>query len=171
MSEELVIQLLQEIPDLQKLHVDTHTNALENQEESIDIQMRALCRQKITLFILGIFLLILLAFLVWPWNFMGGPSFIRTTFEHSSPPQQYLRGHAKPHALPQVRREFGTVDFPWTAQDMRPVSGTLVLEPSTTSRAEATKDQMLNADFDEYGRLRKRVGKPPTNDPDEVWWF
>jgi hypothetical protein len=49
MAEEQVIELLEEIRDLQKLHVENYKDALKNQQESIEIQKRALRRQKITL--------------------------------------------------------------------------------------------------------------------------
>ena len=41
MSDEQVIKLLEEIRDLQKLHVENYKDALKNQQESIDLQKRA----------------------------------------------------------------------------------------------------------------------------------
>ncbi len=66
MAEEQVIQLLEEIRDLRKLHVENYKEPLKNQQEAIDLQKRAVRRQKITL--LGAAVL-LLAFLVfWAWS-------------------------------------------------------------------------------------------------------
>lgn len=65
MAEEQVIKLLEEIRDLQKLHLENYKDALKNQQESIEMQKRALRRQKINLIILGLFLLALLAISVW----------------------------------------------------------------------------------------------------------
>ena len=65
MADEQVIKLLEEIRDLQKLHVENYKDALKNQQESIDIQKRAVRRQKITLLMLSIFLLALLGLYVW----------------------------------------------------------------------------------------------------------
>ena len=65
MAEEHVIKLLEEIRDLQKLHVENYKDALKNQQEAIDIQKRALRRQKITSLVLGVILVAFLAFLAW----------------------------------------------------------------------------------------------------------
>ncbi len=62
MAEERVIQLLEEIRDLQKLHVENYKDALKNQQESIDLQKRAVRRQKITLVVFGLLLVALLIF-------------------------------------------------------------------------------------------------------------
>jgi hypothetical protein len=62
-ADEQVIKLLEEIRDLQKLHVENYKDALKNQQESIDIQKRAARRQKITVSIFFAFLLLLLIFL------------------------------------------------------------------------------------------------------------
>jgi hypothetical protein len=59
-AEEQVIKLLQEIRDLQKLHVENYKDALKNQQEAIELQRQAVRRQKITLLIVG---LLLFAFL------------------------------------------------------------------------------------------------------------
>jgi len=61
-AEERVIQLLEEIRDLQKLHVENYKDALKNQQESIDLQKRAVRRQKITLVVFGLLLVALLIF-------------------------------------------------------------------------------------------------------------
>ncbi len=64
MAEEQVIRLLEEIRDLQKLHVENYKDALKNQQEAIDLQKSAVKRQKITLFVLGVLLAALVAFLI-----------------------------------------------------------------------------------------------------------
>jgi CHASE3 domain sensor protein len=64
-SDEQVIKLLEEIRDLQKLHVENYKDALKNQQESIDLQRRAARRQKITLFVAGFILLALWIFVAW----------------------------------------------------------------------------------------------------------
>jgi hypothetical protein len=66
MAEEQVIEILKEIRDLQRLHVENYKDALKNQQESIDIQKRAMRRQKITILVFGILLASLLVLLVWP---------------------------------------------------------------------------------------------------------
>jgi CHASE3 domain sensor protein len=65
LSDEQVIKLLEEIRDLQKLHVENYKDALKNQQESIDLQRRAARRQKITLFVVGFILLALWIFVAW----------------------------------------------------------------------------------------------------------
>lgn len=66
MSDEQVIKLLEEIRDLQKLHVDNYKDALKNQQESIDLQRRAARRQKIALIVIGIILVAALwIFVAW----------------------------------------------------------------------------------------------------------
>ncbi len=64
MAEEQVIKLLEEIRDLQKLHVENYKDALANQQKSIDIQKAAVKRQKITLAIAAVVLAAVLAYLV-----------------------------------------------------------------------------------------------------------
>ena len=59
--EEQVIKLLEETRDLQKLHVENYRDALKHQQESIDVQKRAIRRRKITSLVIG---LLLLAFLI-----------------------------------------------------------------------------------------------------------
>lgn len=63
MAEEQVIKLLEEIRDLQKLHVENYKDALANQQKSIDIQKAAVKRQKITLAIAAGLLVACLALL------------------------------------------------------------------------------------------------------------
>jgi CHASE3 domain sensor protein len=65
MAEEQVIRLLEEIRDLQKLHVENYKDALKNQKESIDLQKRAVRRQKVTLIVIGLLLLIFLIVVAW----------------------------------------------------------------------------------------------------------
>jgi hypothetical protein len=52
MPDEEVIKLLQEIRDLQKLHVENYKDALKNQQASIEMQSKAMRRQKISLLVL-----------------------------------------------------------------------------------------------------------------------
>ena len=72
MADEQVIKLLEEIRDLQKLHVENYKDALKNQQESIEMQKKALRRQRINLIFLGLFLLAILAFLAWSSHPAGG---------------------------------------------------------------------------------------------------
>jgi len=65
MSEEQIVRLLEEIRDLQKLHVENYKGALKNQQESIEIQRQAMRRQRINLFVIGIVLVIFLSFIAW----------------------------------------------------------------------------------------------------------
>ena len=65
MAEEQVIKLLEEIRDLQKLHVENYKDAIKNQQEAIEIQKRAIRRQKITSLVLGLILVTFLAFMAW----------------------------------------------------------------------------------------------------------
>jgi len=48
-AEEKVIKLLEEIRDLQKLHVENYKDALKNRQESIEIQRQAMRRRRISL--------------------------------------------------------------------------------------------------------------------------
>jgi hypothetical protein len=63
MADEQIVKLLEEIRDLQKLHVENYKDALKNQQESIDVQKRAIRRQKITSLAYGGLLLAFLIFL------------------------------------------------------------------------------------------------------------
>ena len=65
MGDEQVIKLLEEIRDLQKLHIENYKEALRNQEESIDMNKRAMRRQKITSLVIGSVLMAFLVFLAW----------------------------------------------------------------------------------------------------------
>ena len=65
MADEQVIKFLEEIRDLQKLHVENYKDALKNQQESIEIQKRALRRQRITTLVNGLLLLVFLVVLAW----------------------------------------------------------------------------------------------------------
>jgi hypothetical protein len=64
-ADEQVVKLLEEIRDLQKLHVENYKDALKNQQESMEIQRQAVRRQKINLLVIGIVLIIFLGFLAW----------------------------------------------------------------------------------------------------------
>jgi hypothetical protein len=65
MPEEQIIKLLlEEIRDLQKLHVENYRDALKNQQQSIEMQKRAIRRQKITSLAMGGLLLVFLIVLV-----------------------------------------------------------------------------------------------------------
>ncbi|HEY1676703.1 MAG TPA: hypothetical protein VGG04_03280 [Candidatus Sulfotelmatobacter sp.] len=66
MADEQVIKLLEEIRDLQKLHVENYKDALKNQQESIELQRRAVRRQRITLVVFGLLLLGFLIVAAWP---------------------------------------------------------------------------------------------------------
>lgn len=63
MAEEQVIKLLEEIRDLQKLHVENYKDAIKNQQESIELQRRAVRRQRISLLVFGFLLFAFLAIL------------------------------------------------------------------------------------------------------------
>ncbi len=65
MGDEQVIKLLEEIRDLQKLHIENYKEALRNQQESIDINKRAIRRQTITSLVMGLILVAFLVFLAW----------------------------------------------------------------------------------------------------------
>ncbi len=60
MADEQMIKLLEEIRDLQKLHVENYKDALKNQTEAIDLQKRAIRRQKLIALVLGGLLLVFL---------------------------------------------------------------------------------------------------------------
>ena len=66
MPEEQVIKLLEEIRDLQKLHIENYKDALKNQQESIEIQKRAVRRQRVFIIL---FFAFLGAVLVWLFFF------------------------------------------------------------------------------------------------------
>jgi hypothetical protein len=70
-ADEQVIKLLEEIRDLQKLHIENYKDALKNQQESIEINRQALRRQKITSLVLGGLLLVFLIFLAWSSHSTG----------------------------------------------------------------------------------------------------
>ena len=68
MAEEQVVKLLEEIRDLQKLHVENYRDALKNQQESIGFQKRPVSRQKVT----SLVMIVLLVVLVWFSRSTGG---------------------------------------------------------------------------------------------------
>jgi len=65
MSEEQVVKLLEEIRDLQKLHVENYKDALKNQQESIELQRHAVRRQRIALLVLGTIVLAGIMVIIW----------------------------------------------------------------------------------------------------------
>jgi cytoskeletal protein RodZ len=67
-ADEQMIKLLEEIRDLQEAHIENYKDALKNQQESIDMQKRALRRQKAMALMLGLFLLVLIVLNVWSWH-------------------------------------------------------------------------------------------------------
>jgi CHASE3 domain sensor protein len=67
-ADEQVVKLLEEIRDLQKLHVENYKDALKNQKESIELQQRAMRRQRITTIVIAVVLLAFLIFLAWASN-------------------------------------------------------------------------------------------------------
>jgi len=67
-ADEQVIALLQEIRDLQKQHIENYKNALQNQQESIDIQRRAVRRQRLSLLLLFVLLIVFLLAVIFTWH-------------------------------------------------------------------------------------------------------
>ena len=65
MADEQVIRILEEMRDLQKEHVASYKEAVKNQQEGLDLQKRALRRQRITMAVYVLFMLALLGFLAW----------------------------------------------------------------------------------------------------------
>ena len=65
MADEQIIRLLEEIRDLQKAHVENYKDALKNQRESIEIQNRAMRRQRLTTVTILVVLIAFLVFLAW----------------------------------------------------------------------------------------------------------
>lgn len=63
MADEQVVKLLEEIRDLQRLHVENYKNAIKNQQDSIELQRRAVRRQRVTLVVLAVMLALFLAWL------------------------------------------------------------------------------------------------------------
>jgi hypothetical protein len=56
MADEQLMKILEEIRDLQKLHVENYKDALHNQQESIGLQKRAVRRQILFLIVVAVFL-------------------------------------------------------------------------------------------------------------------
>jgi t-SNARE complex subunit (syntaxin) len=65
LADEQVIKLLEEIKDLQTQHLEKYKEALKNQQEAIEIQRRAVRRQKVTVFVISSLLIIFIAVLIW----------------------------------------------------------------------------------------------------------
>ena len=68
MADEQVVKLLEEIRDLQRLHVENYKEALKNQQESIDIQKQYARRQRMSLLVIGILLLVCIGILAWSFR-------------------------------------------------------------------------------------------------------
>jgi hypothetical protein len=66
MADQEIVKLLEEIRDLQKLHVENYKNALTNQQESINLQKSAVRRSRISLLILVFFLIVMVVLTFWP---------------------------------------------------------------------------------------------------------
>jgi ABC-type lipoprotein release transport system permease subunit len=64
-ADEQVVKLLEEIRDLQKLHVENYKDALKNQQEAIYLQKNAMRRQRIFLVVLIVFLAAIVAVSIW----------------------------------------------------------------------------------------------------------
>ena len=64
MGDEETINLLREIRDLQKLQVENYKATLRNQQESIEIQKKAVRRQKVSLLVLLILVMLGVAFVL-----------------------------------------------------------------------------------------------------------
>ena len=71
MADEKVITLLEEIRDLQKLHIENYKEAVKIQQEAIEMNRRAFRRQKITSLVFGGMLLAFLIFLAWSSHTTG----------------------------------------------------------------------------------------------------
>ena len=65
MADDAVIKLLEEIRDLQKIHLESYKDAVRNQQEAIELQKRAARRQKVSLLLFGSLLLVFLGFIAW----------------------------------------------------------------------------------------------------------
>ncbi len=63
MADEELMQLLREMRDLQKQHVENYKEAVRNQQTAIDLQAAAARRQKWTLLVLGLVLVASIAVL------------------------------------------------------------------------------------------------------------
>ena len=64
MADEEVLTVLHEIRDLQKTHVELYKNALSNQQLAIDMQKKAVRRQKVALMVLLAIGFVVIAFIV-----------------------------------------------------------------------------------------------------------
>ncbi|HEY7616931.1 MAG TPA: hypothetical protein VH744_09020 [Terriglobales bacterium] len=63
MADNEIVRLLQEIRDLQKEHIENYKAALQNQQRSIEIQQQAVRRQKSSLVVAGILIVVVLILL------------------------------------------------------------------------------------------------------------
>jgi hypothetical protein len=70
-ADEQVIKILEEIRDLHKEHLVSYKEAVKNQQEGLDLQKRAVRRQKVTSFVLAGILLVFLIYLAWSSHATG----------------------------------------------------------------------------------------------------
>jgi hypothetical protein len=54
MADEEIVKILHEIRDLQKTHVELYKQALSNQQEAMEMQRKAIRRQRISLLVFAI---------------------------------------------------------------------------------------------------------------------
>jgi hypothetical protein len=64
MADEEVVNVLREIRDLQKMHIELYKNALSNQQAAIEMQKNAVRRQKFSVAVLLIIVFVCVALLV-----------------------------------------------------------------------------------------------------------
>ncbi|MBZ5722648.1 MAG: hypothetical protein LAO03_20095 [Acidobacteriia bacterium] len=72
MADETVIQLLEEIRDLQKQHIENYKVALANQQLAIETQKQAVRRSRIMLLIVGLVVIALYALPMFWWSLSWG---------------------------------------------------------------------------------------------------
>lgn len=66
MADQEIVKLLEEIRDLQKLHIENYKAALLNQQESINMQKSAVRRGRFSILILVFFLIVMVVLTFWP---------------------------------------------------------------------------------------------------------
>ncbi len=54
MADEEIVKILHEIRDLQRTHVELYKQALSNQQEAMEMQRKAIRRQRISLLVFAI---------------------------------------------------------------------------------------------------------------------
>ncbi len=72
MSDEHVIQLLQEIRDLQKQQIENSRLALSNQQQAIAIQQQSVRRARTILLMVGVIVVAIYLVPVFWWALAGG---------------------------------------------------------------------------------------------------